>query len=946
MADLNGVNDTLPVRLGGVSTTSGLPDNYADVTVNGQLLVLPADNGPVVPGTAASYSALIGGQYNSTLPTLTTGQQSAIQVDSRGRILIVSTNFPTTVDTNYGTVGANTLRTASQIGNATGGADFAAGNSSAQTLRVVVATNQATLPISAASLPLPTGASTEATLAKLPLAQASTTSGQYGILVQGAVTTTAPTYFNGATSPLSLTTTGALRVDNSAVTQPVIGTLTNNSSSPLADNVGVLGAWAQNTVNPSRYTSNTQVLPIVDIAGNTNVDLQYFNSAAISASNPVITTLSDGVHTLNQAFSSYGTAPIGTYVQGVNAYITNAPEISAVYNSTAPTLSNGQLTPLQTDINGNLKISGTFSAINLSVSQIAVTSPSYATNVGGAVTTAAPSYVSGQLDALSLTTAGALRVDGSGVTQPVSGTFWQATQPVSGTVTVNQGTANATPWNENVAQFGGSAVVTGTGASGAGIPRVTVSNDSNILATQSGTWTVEPGNTANTTAWFVKDNSLGTVAAGTAGTQSSLVGGVFNTALPTLTTGQQVALQLDSSGRLIIAPTTQGLLAEDHNYGTVGANTLRTASQIGNATGAADFAAGNSSAQTLRVVIATNQAVLTIQGDSASGAAKAGNPVQIGGVFNTTQPTVTTGETVEAQSTARGALIVATGVDAFNIDNITGTVSLPTGASTSANQATEITSLQLIDNIVGSGPGAGTAGTGSALMGGVFNTALPTLTNGQQAAIQLDSSGRLIIAPLTNTSVVKSQLQDNAGNGLTSTTSGAYQSLDVMITPPATTTYMAASGNFTPPATPTDMWVIQGSGTKTIKILSIKMSTTQTTAGTNTFFLKRYSTADTAGTATTIASFPLDTNNAAATATIKNYTANPTLGTLVGSLDKAYVSSTAVGGAIQPYEWDFTNSLGQPLTLRGAADQIAINFNGAALPAGLQVAVTVMYLEV
>jgi hypothetical protein len=31
----------------------------------------------------------------------------------------------------------------------------------------------------------------------------------------------------------------------------------------------------------------------------------------------------------------------------------------------------------------------------------------------------------------------AWKVDGSGATQPVSGTFWQATQPVSGTVTIN-----------------------------------------------------------------------------------------------------------------------------------------------------------------------------------------------------------------------------------------------------------------------------------------------------------------------------------------------------------------------------------------------------------------------------------------------------------------------------------------------------------------------------
>lgn len=78
---------------------------------------------------------------------------------------------------------------------------------------------------------------------------------------------------------------------------------------------------------------------------------------------------------------------------------------------------------------------------------------------------------------------------------------------------------------------------------------------------------------------------------------------------------------------------------------------------------------------------------------------------------------------------------------------------LPTGASTSANQTTEITALQLIDNPVGS-VGAGTAGSSSYLIGLVFNTALPTLTNGQQAALQGDSSGRLIIAPLTSTSVV------------------------------------------------------------------------------------------------------------------------------------------------------------------------------------------------
>src|SRR5665213_3216457 len=90
-------------------------------------------DGPVTPGTVASFSSLIGGQYNAVLPTLTDGQQSAIQVDSSGRLLVSTGNSD---DHNYGVVGANTLRTAAQIGNATGAADFNAGATGAQTLRV------------------------------------------------------------------------------------------------------------------------------------------------------------------------------------------------------------------------------------------------------------------------------------------------------------------------------------------------------------------------------------------------------------------------------------------------------------------------------------------------------------------------------------------------------------------------------------------------------------------------------------------------------------------------------------------------------------------------------------------------------------------------------------------------------------------------------------------
>lgn len=61
--------------------------------------------------------------------------------------LFAATTSTSSSDTGYGVVGINTLRTAAQIGNATGAADFNAGNASNQTLRVVVATNQSAIPV-------------------------------------------------------------------------------------------------------------------------------------------------------------------------------------------------------------------------------------------------------------------------------------------------------------------------------------------------------------------------------------------------------------------------------------------------------------------------------------------------------------------------------------------------------------------------------------------------------------------------------------------------------------------------------------------------------------------------------------------------------------------------------------------------------------------------------
>lgn len=102
-------------------------------------------DGPVAPGTAAAFSSLAGAVYNLTPIAPADGQQAALQMDASGHLLVAAsiaggsitiTNLPAVVDTNYGTVGASTIRTASQLGNATGAASFGAGATGAQTLRV------------------------------------------------------------------------------------------------------------------------------------------------------------------------------------------------------------------------------------------------------------------------------------------------------------------------------------------------------------------------------------------------------------------------------------------------------------------------------------------------------------------------------------------------------------------------------------------------------------------------------------------------------------------------------------------------------------------------------------------------------------------------------------------------------------------------------------------
>ena len=133
---------------------------------------------------------------------------------------------------------------------------------------------------------------------------------------------------------------------------------------------------------------------------------------------------------------------------------------------------------------------------------------------------------------------------------PVSGTFYQATQPVSGTITANAGTnlntsALALETGGNLATLAGripanlSVKAASTAAVATDSSLVVALNPNTIpTVSQSGTWTVQPGNTANTTPWLIRPsdgtNSAAIKAASTAvvATDPALVVGISpNTAV-------------------------------------------------------------------------------------------------------------------------------------------------------------------------------------------------------------------------------------------------------------------------------------------------------------------------------------------------------------------------------------------------------------------------------
>ena len=107
----------------------------------------------------------------------------------------------------------------------------------------------------------------------------------------------------------------------------------------------------------------------------------------------------------------------------------------------------------------------------------------------------------------------------------------------------------------------------------------------------------------------------------------------------------------------------------------------------------------------------------------------------------------------------------------WNITNVSGTVSLPTGASTAANQSTMITALQLIDNPIVAHDAAATGSTGVNMAGAVATNSI----EGRTAVANADATR--VVADLTGVLVTRNAttLQEllSTSQSVTTTTSTA-----------------------------------------------------------------------------------------------------------------------------------------------------------------------------
>lgn len=271
------------------------------------------------------------------------------------------------------------------------------------------------------------------------------------------------------------------------------------------------------------------------------------------------------------------------------------------------------------------------------------------------------------------------------ITNPVAvtGTFWQATQPVSGTVTVTDGA-------------GALNVIVDSGTT---------------AATQSGTWTVQPGNTANTTPWLFSITQGGNTAAVNASSQLSV-----NCA--------------NCSGSGVSQQDNTGFTPGTTNFVPMGGEVDDTGTT----------AVTENNAGVARIT-AQRAVHMNLRNNSGTEIGTSGNPVRTDPTGSTTQP-------------VSGTVTANAGTGTF----FDGVIKDGTGDTTQANVVGG--RLQVENYNANLAADNSTLSTSKVpVLPGTVSTSAPTWTNGNQSALSLQTDGSVRSA-ITN-SVTIGTFPDN-----------------------------------------------------------------------------------------------------------------------------------------------------------------------------------------
>jgi hypothetical protein len=502
LSDLPYIQEAQEVKITGQDST-GNTVNYVGADSNGNLQVVNASEGPVTPGTVATKSILTGAQYNSTSPTLTTGQQSALQLNSAGSLNVNITSGVGSITATVGTADKTTFTygttselpiggvyqdTSPTLATGTSGAirstqnrglhvnlRDSSGNEklgsslSAASIPVVIASDQGSIPVTM----------TTGHVNSYVFDGAGNAIGSAGGALNSAITTISGNSIGS--------TGGAL---NAYIIGGTITSITNSIKSTLFDGSGnslssTSGALNVNITSGSVTVTGSSSVKVFDGAGN-----------AIGSTGGA----------LNTAITTISGSSIGSTGGALNAYITGGT-VTSITNSVKVNLYDSSGTSL----------SSTAGALNSYITGGNLTSITNSVKVN---------LYDGGGNSLS-STSGALNVALSG----------------SSTVTANQGTAaiTANAWPYKITDGTNTAAVKAASTAA-------IATDPALVVA------ISPNNSLSVlqaTASNLNAQVVGNVASGSADSGNGIkISGVYNTIVPSLSTGNRGDIQLDSRGAL------------------------------------------------------------------------------------------------------------------------------------------------------------------------------------------------------------------------------------------------------------------------------------------------------------------------------------------------------------------------------------------------------------